>query len=61
MVEEKLSHSKRFWTWLTTGGGTAALPFVDWRVQFLIVLVVVGFAIYAIATMPGVRKKLGLA
>jgi len=34
---------------------------VDWRVQFLIVLVIVGFAIYAIATMPAVRKKLGLA
>lgn len=60
-AEEKLSHSKRFWTWLSTGGGTALLPFVDWRVQFLIVLVVVGFAIYAIATMPAVRKKLGLA
>lgn len=60
-AEEKLSHSKRFWTWLSTGGGTALLPFVDWRVQFLIVLVVVGFAIYAIATMPAIRKKLGLA
>jgi muramidase (phage lysozyme) len=58
---EPVGKSKRFWTWLTTGGGTAVLPFVDWRVQFLIVLVVVGFAIYAIATMPGVRKKLGLA
>lgn len=60
-AEEKLSHSKRFWTWLSTGGGTALLPFVDWRVQALIVVVVVGFAIYAIATMPSVRKKLGLA
>ncbi len=58
---EPVTSSKRFWTWLTTGGGTAVLPFVDWRVQFLIVLVVVGFAIYAIATMPAVRKKLGLA
>lgn len=58
--DKPVSHSKRFWTWLTTGGGTALLPFVDWRVQFLIVIVVVGFAVYAIATMPAVRKKLGL-
>lgn len=58
---EPLSRSKRFWTWLTTGGGTAVLPFVDWRVQALIVVVVVGFAIYAIATMPALRRKLGLA
>lgn len=59
--DQPVSHSKRFWTWITTGGGTAVLPFVDWRVQFLIVLVVVGFAFYAITTMPAVRKKLGLA
>lgn len=59
--DKPVSHSKRFWTWLTTGGGTALVPFVDWRVQFLIVVVVVGFAIYAIATMPAVRRKLGLA
>lgn len=58
---EPVSRSKRFWTWLTTGGGTAVLPFVDWRVQALIVIVVVGFAIYAIATMPAVRSRLGLA
>lgn len=32
---EKLSHSKRFWTWISTGGGTAVLPFVDWRIQLL--------------------------
>lgn len=58
---EPISHSKRFWTWLTTGGGTALMPFVDWRVQFLIVTVVAGLAIYAIATMPAVRQKLGLS
>lgn len=57
---EPLSRSKRFWTWLTTGGGTAVLPFVDWRVQALIVIAVVAIAIYAIATMPALRRKLGL-
>lgn len=58
--EEPIAKSKRFWTWLSTGGGTALLPFVDWKVQFLIVVLVAGFAIYAIATMPAVRRKLGL-
>jgi muramidase (phage lysozyme) len=56
-----LSRSTRFWTWLTTGGGTAMIPFVDWRVQILIVALVGGLAIYAIATMPAFRKKLGLS
>ncbi len=56
----KLLSTKRFWTWASTGGGTAILPFVDWRAQLLIIVVVVAFAIYAIATMPQVRKMLGL-
>lgn len=58
--DEPITHSKRFWTWLTTGGGTAVMPFVDWRVQVIIALAVVGFAVYAIATMPSVRKMLGI-
>lgn len=58
---EGLSHSKRFWTWLTTGGGTAALPFVDWRVQLLIAAFICLIAAYAIFTMPAFRSKLGLS
>lgn len=63
VAEEKLSHSKRFWTWLLTaiGAPLAAFGNLDWRVQLAIVAVIVGFAIYAIQTMPTVRKKLGLA
>lgn len=57
---KELSISKRFWTWLTAGGGTTLLPFVDWRVQILIVVVIVAFAIYAIATMPAARRLFGL-
>jgi len=60
-AEKPLSRSTRLWTWLTTGGGTALLPWVDWRVQMLLVVLIVGLAIYAIATMPAVRRKLGLA
>lgn len=57
--DEPVTKSGRFWTWITTGGGTALLPMVDWRVQIAIVVVVVGVAIYAITTMPAVRKRLG--
>ncbi|MFK0330913.1 hypothetical protein ACIQUB_07295 [Rhizobium sp. NPDC090275] len=60
--------SGRFWTWLTTGGVSlttiaekVGLFQLDWRVQISILLVVVGFAVYAIATMPAVRNVLGLA
>lgn len=61
--DEKLSHSKRFWTWFLTaiGAPLAAFGSLDWRVQLAIVAVIVGFAIYAISAMPLVRKKLGLA
>lgn len=53
-----MSRSRRFWTWLTAGGGTAVLPFVDWRAQLLIAGTVCGISIYAIATMPAVRVRL---
>lgn len=61
--EEKLSHSKRFWTWLltTVGAPLAAFGDLDWRVQLAIIAVIVGFGIYAIQSMPAVRRKLGLA
>lgn len=61
--EEKLAKSKRFWSWLFTalGAPLAAFGALDWRVQLAIVAVIVGFAIYAIQSMPAVRKKLGLS
>lgn len=57
--DAKVSRSRRFWTWLTTGGGTAILPFVDWRVQILLAAVICAIAVYAITTMPAVRARLG--
>jgi muramidase (phage lysozyme) len=60
---QPLAKSKRFWTWVMTGIGAplAAFGALDWRVQFFIVAVIVGFAIYAISAMPQVRKALGLS
>lgn len=60
IADPKLLTTKRFWTWASTGGGAAMLPLVDWRAQLLIIAVIVAFAVYAIATMPQVRKALGL-
>lgn len=57
--DEPVAKSGRFWTWITTGGGTAMLPMVDWRVQVVIAVAVLGIAIYAIATMPAVRRRIG--
>lgn len=56
--EEKVSRSRRFWTWLTAGGSSVVLPFVDWRAQLLIAGTVCGISIYAITTMPAVRTRL---
>ncbi|CCE96143.1 putative transmembrane protein [Sinorhizobium fredii HH103] len=59
--------SGRFWTWLLTAGGTIItalkelnLVALDWRVQIAILATIVGFAIYAISSMPAVRNALGL-
>jgi muramidase (phage lysozyme) len=59
--------SGRFWTWLLTAGGTIVtglkelnLVALDWRVQIAILVVIVGFAVYAITSMPAVRGALGL-
>ncbi|ASY56502.1 membrane protein [Sinorhizobium sp. CCBAU 05631] len=59
--------SGRFWTWLLTAGGTIItalkelnLVALDWRVQIAILVTIVGFAIYAISSMPAVRNALGL-
>ncbi|NRP74891.1 hypothetical protein ILFOPFJJ_05814 [Ensifer psoraleae] len=59
--------SGRFWIWLLTAGGTNItalkelnLVALDWKVQMAILAIIVGFAVYAISTMPAVRKALGL-
>lgn len=62
--EAPLGKSKRLWTWLTTGGtGVGVLSGVAgldvWLQRGIGVLLIV-LAVYAIATMPDVRKKLGL-
>lgn len=60
--------SGRFWTWLLAGGISSTTITeklgafqLDWRVQIALLAVIVGFAIYAIATMPAVRRALGIA
>ncbi len=62
-----VARSGRFWTWLLTAGGTIItalkelnLVALDWRVQLAILTTIVGFAIYAISSMPAVRDALGL-
>jgi len=58
-VEEKpISKSSRFWTWFGSGGGAAVMPFVDWKVQLVIVAAIILVAGYAIFTMPQARAKL---
>lgn len=65
---ERVRSSKRFWTWFLTLVGalvTALKDFgfveLDYRVQLAILAAIVGFAVYAIAAMPAVRRALGLA
>ncbi|WP_416333357.1 hypothetical protein [Agrobacterium tumefaciens] len=60
--------SGRFWTWLLTGGISSATITeklgafqLDWRVQIALLAVIVGFAVYAIAAMPAVRRALGIS
>ncbi|MCA1440308.1 hypothetical protein I6F07_08805 [Ensifer sp. IC4062] len=62
-----VARSGRFWTWLLTAGGSVVtalrelnLVTLDWRVQLAILTVIVGFAVYAISSMPVVREALGL-
>ncbi|MBB4188056.1 hypothetical protein [Sinorhizobium terangae] len=62
-----VARSGRFWTWLLTAGGSLVtalkelnLVTLDWRVQLAILTVIVGFAVYAISSMPVVREALGL-
>ncbi|WEX76171.1 terminase family protein [Sinorhizobium numidicum] len=62
-----VARSARFWTWLLTAGGTIItalkelnLVALDWRVQLAILAAIIGFAVYAISSMPTVRDALGL-
>ncbi|QFI66838.1 Flagellar protein FlgJ [peptidoglycan hydrolase] [Sinorhizobium alkalisoli] len=62
-----IGRSGRFWTWLLTAGGSIVtalkelnLVALDWRVQLAILTVIVGFAAYAITSMPAVRQALGM-
>ena len=55
--EKPVSKSSRLWSWVTAGGGTAAMPFVDWKVQMVIVAAIIILAAYAIFTMPKIRAK----
>ncbi|WP_085043821.1 hypothetical protein [Ensifer aridi] len=66
-TRKPIRKSGRFWTWLLTAGGTVVtalkelnLVALDWRVQLAILAVIVGFAVYAISSMPAVRNALGL-
>src|SRR5690606_31284170 len=56
--DKPISKSSRFWTWLGSGGAGAAIPFVDWRVQMVLVVFVLLLAAYAIFTMPQAKAKL---
>lgn len=66
-TRKPVSRSGRFWTWLLTAGGTILtalkelnLVALDWRVQLAILAAIIGFAVYAIWSMPAVRDALGL-
>jgi hypothetical protein len=57
-VEKPIGKSSRFWTWITSGGSTALMPFVDWRVQLALAAAIILIAGYAIFTMPQAKAKL---
>lgn len=58
-VQEKpLSKSSRLWSWIGSGSASAAIPFVDWRVQMAFAVFVIALAGYAIFTMPQAKAKL---
>ncbi|WP_273726407.1 hypothetical protein [Brucella gallinifaecis] len=57
-VEKPISKSSRFWSWIGSGGAGAAIPFVDWRFQMVLVVFVLALTAYAIFTMPQVKAKI---
>ena len=56
-VDKPVSKSSRLWSWITAGGVSVALPFVDWKVQIIIVTGIIALAAYAIFTTFTVRAK----
>ena len=56
-IDKPIAKSSSFWSWLTADGGSVALPFVDWKVQIIIVAGIIVLAAYAIFTMPTVEAK----
>nr|WP_237351892.1 hypothetical protein [Rhizobium sp. ACO-34A] len=57
-LDKPLVKSKTFWQWLLTaiGAPVAAFPGIDWRVQLAIIVVIVGFAVYAIKRRADIAK-----
>lgn len=57
-LDKPLIKSKTFWQWLLTaiGAPIAAFPGIDWRVQLAIIIVIVGFAVYAIKRRADIAK-----
>ncbi len=57
-LAKPVGKSKTFWTWLLTAIGTPFVAFggLDWRVQLVIVVVIVGFAIYGIKRRNDLAK-----
>ncbi len=56
-VDKPVSKSSRLWSWITAGDVSVALPFVDWKVQIIIVTGIIALAAYAIFTTLTVRAK----
>lgn len=48
----------RIATWLTSGAAAGVLPFVHWGTQLLLAGAVIALAVYAIFTVPAVRRKI---
>lgn len=57
-LDKPLVKSKTFWQWLLTaiGAPVAAFPGIDWRVQLAIIVVIVGFAVYAIKRRADIAR-----
>lgn len=57
-ADKPILKTKRFWTWVSGSGASAVMPFVDWRVQMVLLVFVLGIGTYSILTMQQARKKL---
>ncbi|WP_374834245.1 hypothetical protein [Paenochrobactrum pullorum] len=56
-ADKPILKTKRFWSWLSGGGAGAAMPFVDWRVQMALLVLVLAVTTYSILTMDQARKR----